>query len=173
MEAALVQELARFKKWKTDLGKLRSKTVAVHIRAGDKAMNVGSDRLGVNQNVTERMMNCAQNWADAAGMNDAIFLVVADSEEVKRFAASWSPGRVFTSRTLPFHTDRSRGPEKLAGTIGSWVDIFLLALADAVVLSPSGFGRSAASIGMFPDTHILNYQECPRYTKKLAKAGNG
>lgn len=161
IEAALVQELARFMEWKTANGKSHSRTVAVHIRTGDKAMDVGSDRLGVNQKrQTERLMGCAQKWADDAGLNDVVFLVASDSQEVKRFAADRLPKRVFTSSTLPFHTDLSKGQERLAGTIGSWVDLFLLALADAIVLSQSGFGRSAASIGLFPASHIVYWKQC-------------
>lgn len=124
-------------------------------------MDVGSDRLGVNQKrQTERLMGCAQKWADDAGLNDVVFLVASDSQEVKRFAADRLPKRVFTSSTLPFHTDLSKGQERLAGTIGSWVDLFLLALADAIVLSQSGFGRSAASIGLFPASHIVYWKQC-------------
>jgi len=57
--------------------------------------------------------------------------------------------------------DKKRGEDDtLEGTLGTWVDMLLLALSDAVVLSRSGYSESAAEIGMFPSERILRWKQC-------------
>lgn len=160
LEVSLSSELSRLDAWKREHSRRQHPTVAVHIRAGDHAMRVGNlvyDSAG--ESGAETIMGCALRWSQAVGFEDANFVVVSDSEESKRLAEEMFPGRVFASSSVPFHTDKS-AHDSLTGTLGSWVDMLLLALSDAIVLSRSGFGESAAEIGMFPPERVLRWEQC-------------
>ena len=106
----------------------------------------------------EAALLCAARWAEEMGLEEASFVVVSDSQEFKRLATELLPGRVYASATVPFHTDKSVG-DALGGAVGAWVDMLLLALSDAAVISRSGFGESAAQIGLFPEGRVLRWQD--------------
>jgi hypothetical protein len=161
LENKLLEELNRFQAWKVAHGRTENPTVGVHIRSGDKAMGVGDDvRIGtVGDEGAFRVMGCALKWSREIGLENATFLVVSDTPKSRELAVSFLPGQVWSSSAVPFHTDKSRG-DRLMGTISSWVDLLLLALTEAIVLSPSGFGEAASNIGMFPRQRVLTSLEC-------------
>jgi hypothetical protein len=163
LENTMVEELNRFQAWKVAHGRTGNPTVGVHIRSGDKAMNLGEDvRVGiVGKDGALRVMECALKWSNAIGLENATFLLVSDNQESREVAISILPGQVWSTSAVSFHTDKPVG-DVLLGTISSWVDLLLLSLTDAIVLSPSGFGEASSNIGMFPKERVLTPEECIR-----------
>jgi len=136
-------------------------TVAIHFRGGDHYMNVAKDfqldkRLEISS--LHKMIACADKIAANTSHAPTIILC-ADSIEAKTYAIRHYGDRLYSSSIVPFHSDRE-GSDQGNGTLGSWTDILLLAAADGIVLSSSGYGILAAQIGMYDHTKIITHAEC-------------
>lgn len=87
----------------------------------------------------------------------ATILLCADNDAVKEYARMHFSDRVYTSRSLPLHTDisgRTDHESLLAGTIDSWVDVLMMALQDGIVISSSGFSVLVAQVGNYQPYQI-------------------
>lgn len=159
LKRSIENELQAFRMWATANNRSHMKTIAIHFRGGDdhmKLQNAPPDHR-MEFSHLHRMVECADRLA---GNNEQpnIFLS-SDSTEVKELAQQHYGHRMYISRILPFHTDKTT-IDTYNGTLGSWTDIFLLALADGIVLSKSGFGVLAAQIGMYNRSQIIFANEC-------------
>ena len=88
----------------------------------------------------------------------ATILLCADNNAVKEYARMHYPDRVYTSQSLPLHTDISGKTDHeslLTGTIETWVDVLMMALQDGIVISSSGFSVLAAQVGNYQPHQIL------------------
>uniref|UniRef100_A0A7S4JH47 GT23 domain-containing protein n=1 Tax=Guillardia theta TaxID=55529 RepID=A0A7S4JH47_GUITH len=135
--------------------------IACHIRIGDIAMGVGSDHRvkGTLADIGRRVMVCASYLARKLKFQQFVTVLVSDSNALKQLFQSQFPNMSYVSKYPPYHTDRGRS-NSVSGSLGSWVDTMLLALSDAVILSPSGFGAVAAQIGLFLRDEIAYIDEC-------------
>ena len=89
----------------------------------------------------------------------ATILLCADNDAVKEYAHIHYPDRVYTSRSLPLHTDissRTDHESLLMGTIDTWIDVLMMALQDGIVISSSGFSVLAAQVGNYQPHQIVS-----------------
>ena len=160
LQSSVEHELELFIDWTNAHNRSHFPTVAIHFRGGDHYMNVakesykGDKRLELTS--LHKMIRCADKLSSSGP--PTIFLC-ADSTAAKEYAISHYGHRLYTSNVVPFHSDRG-GIDPGNGTLGSWTDILLLALADGIVLSSSGYGVLAAQIGMYDRTQVITSAKC-------------
>ena len=110
--------------------------VGLHFRAGDIAMLPGeSDNRG-------RSFDACLRLAVSISGNSSLVYVVSDSVATKEIARK--EAGVLVSRTIPFHVDKSTYDRERVLEV--FVDLFMLASMDSIVITPSGFGALAALI---------------------------
>ena len=114
----------------------RKPVVGLHFRAGDIAMLPGeSDNRG-------RSFDACLRLAVSISGNSSLVYVVSDSVATKEIARK--EAGVLVSRTIPFHVDKSTYDRERVLEV--FVDLFMLASMDSIVITPSGFGALAALI---------------------------
>ena len=113
--------------------------VALHIRAGDAALGVGGMKfVGSNRDwEQDAMLACARSKA-----NGGVIYVATDSHKLKTRWANEADIYIPASKAV--HTDK--GASK-TGLINAFVELMMLASADTLVMSNSGYSRMARSIG--------------------------
>lgn len=118
-------------------------SIGIHFREGDIAMLPGqSDQRG-------RSFDLCMAEARRA-VSPATVYVVSDSWDTKMRVANETD--VLISPAVPFHVDKSVY-ERLR-VLELFVDLFMLASMDAIVITPSGFGALAATMGAYTSNHI-------------------
>jgi hypothetical protein len=106
--------------------------VGLHFRVGDIAMLPGeSDNRGRSFDACLRL-----------AMSIGLVYVVSDSVATKEIARK--EAGVLVSRSIPFHVDKSTYDRERVLEV--FVDLFMLASMDSIVITPSGFGALAALI---------------------------
>ena len=113
--------------------------VALHIRAGDKALGVGGMQFMGSHRDWEQdaMLACARSKA-----NGGIIYVATDSQKLKKRWANEAD--VYIPASKAAHTDKGASKTEL---INAFVELMMLASADTLVMSNSGYSRMARSIG--------------------------
>ena len=91
------------------------------------------------------------------------WLLVADTESVLRdenVLSHVASGKLVPvgARHAPVHIDRSSLDIVLHGLLPTWAEWFILGTVDAIILSASGFGVTAAEMGGVP--HAYFFEGC-------------
>lgn len=113
--------------------------VAMHVRAGDAALGVGGMKFFGSHRDWEQdaMLACAR-----AKANGGTIYVATDSHRLKMRWAN-EPD-VYIPPSKAAHTDKGASKTQL---INAFVELLMLASADTLVMSNSGYSRMARSIG--------------------------
>lgn len=161
LQNSVENELKHLSDWSKQNNRSHSEIVAIHFRGGDHYMNVTSAYRGdkrLELSALHKMISCADRLARNFSEPPTI-LLCADSEAAKAYAVKYYGARLYASKITSFHSDRE-GKDVGNGTLGTWVDVMLLGLADGIVLSSSGFGVLAAQIGMYSHSQIMTHDDC-------------
>eukprot|EP00961_Rhodomonas_salina_P085389 1146814-Rhodomonas_salina.1 len=193
VEAGLLEELARFRKWQKWENRETNKVIAIHVRTDDEAMkrantmlNSSSDHdrmQSSSENDPMEMLTLALKTADRLARNNnwdkPTLLLAADREDVKDEALRRRAG-VYPTHARPFHLGFSEcaGSACLNGTVAVMVDLFMLALADGLVTAKkskgwgaSGFSKLAREIGMYPGEAILHVAQIAAELQHQKRSG--
>lgn len=141
----------------------RRKLIAVHFRAGDQSPQRWSDPRRHGLGDLDAFLACAQGleqrhrWKDS----DVAWYLAADTAEVgsssvvneliKRGKLAFLPG---DQDAAIIHLDRSPLPIAVMGLTDTWAQWLTIASADAVILSASNFGVTAAEAGRVPLAYL-------------------
>ena len=109
-------------------------------------------------------LKCTTQSAQSMGLLNATVLLVSDSQNIKnRFRQH---GRVWTPGTKSGHIEKSmRFLSRTDLYFGALVDIFLLALCDALIKSESGFSNLAQGLGMYSIDRVRTFASCGLNTR--------
>eukprot|EP00927_Polykrikos_kofoidii_P034893 TRINITY_DN29507_c0_g1_i1.p1 TRINITY_DN29507_c0_g1~~TRINITY_DN29507_c0_g1_i1.p1 ORF type:complete len:958 (-),score=126.16 TRINITY_DN29507_c0_g1_i1:52-2877(-) len=136
--------------------------LAIHFRAGNRSPGRWKDPPRHRIEDLNAFLDCAVSAEERLGWpsNDVAWYLAADTAEVEdsprvaelRLAgklSSASDARLASGEAAPgvVHLDRSPLEYLVAGTADTWAQWLAIAAADAVVLSASGFGVTAAEAG--------------------------
>jgi len=159
----LALQLKHLQDWKEKRNLQGAFSIGMHVRAGDSHMRAGQGREASDiASLVARLEACASNFSTAIGSKHKRFflIIVSDSERVKGLIGKWDWLQVYSSPTSPIHIDRHQNlaKEKMVdAALSVFVDMFLLALQDALLLSgTSGYGYLAQSVGLFDDSNSFN-----------------
>ena len=141
--------------------------IGLHVRIGGARHN---DATFLSEDDVVLFIRCAAKIERELGL-DAYWYLASDNERVRSNAQeiinhefpsldSETNPKLITSSKRVVHMDR--GKPTIEDEMFVFVEWLLLASSDALVLSPSGYGESAADIGMVEDT--FSYATCERYT---------
>lgn len=125
--------------------------VAVHIRLGDQS--TWSDPRRHRMSDLAAFLNCSRNMRHILKQTrvnvEPLILVTSDSNEAKQTMQASDSAVVTTSANI-FHTDRSSlsNTAARAGNIAAWSEFFLLAEANCLVVSNSGFSKVPVKISI-------------------------
>jgi hypothetical protein len=147
----LLGELTRFATWR-EKNKLADRTViAIHLRMGDKSMNLDSGDIRHKENSLQMMIRCADRLSNKTSKAPPALFLATDSLEIKDGFSPDLKRRIFVSTSEPYHTDRGIKTENSLVTkvLSTWVDLLMLAVADGIVTSKSRFSALAVKIGKF------------------------
>ena len=159
----LALELKRLQDWKKKRNLEEAFSIGMHVRAGDSHMRAGKGREARDiASLVARLEACASNFSTVIdSKHERLFLlIVSDSEQVKGLVGKWDWLQVYSTPTSPFHIDKHQNlakEKKVDAALSVFVDLFLLALQDALLLSgTSGYGYLAQSVGLFDDANSFN-----------------
>ena len=109
----------------------------------------------------DKQIQCANNMVKSWNISDLpTILLCTDSVDIKKYAVA-KYSNVYGSPIIPVHTDKVGDHiNMLNSTLGTWVDLFMLAAVDGLILSKSGFSVLAGEIGMYHYTHRMSLQDC-------------
>ena len=159
LETKIVEELDKLLLWKKHMGLEEAFSIALHIRTGDSNMNAGRGREANTANLVETMESCTLSFVKRMGLTKFHAIVVSDSEQAKQLVKRWTWLSVYVVHTRAFHIDINvhESMEATRDSIVSvFVDLFILALQDSLLLSgSSGYGRLAHSIGMYATNNVI------------------
>ena len=167
LQKLLAVEFEKLYQWRLNRNMTDGLVVGVHYRSGDQAANFtsGSGPGDVRSTMEhlDHQIHCANKMIKMRNISTIPTIVLCtDNVEAKNHAAA-KYQNVYSSSIKPYHVDKpvdSNSHHKLEGTLGSWVDIFLLASLDGLVLSPSGFAVLAGEIGMYDQDSLISFSNC-------------
>eukprot|EP00918_Siedleckia_nematoides_P077501 GHVU01169451.1.p1 GENE.GHVU01169451.1~~GHVU01169451.1.p1 ORF type:complete len:424 (-),score=39.78 GHVU01169451.1:1062-2306(-) len=141
--------------------------VGVHHRTAGSKVEQGNVVERVPVAAVPLLIDCAFRVAEGRGYhrNDTFIFYFSDSDEAKKNAKDLFPGQVLVVNEHPHHLDRKilgdnkEAPDPTTAVVHTVAEILLLAKSDAAVLSDSGFGAVATSLGMMLSSDIV---EIPR-----------
>ena len=157
LDKMLKQHESIFFKWlKT---KNYTQIVSIQIRAGDKVL-IGHEHPSTE--LVGKYLTCAKKLEKKLGFEKTVYLLSTDSEELKK---SVKNDLIFTTSIIPKHTGIFTTGEKyvingknmLAQAL---VEVIMMAKTNAIIRSHSGFGITAAHLGMMENVYQSTYPEC-------------
>ena len=132
LQTRTAHELERLHNWMVATDSINSVTTGVHFRAGDKTVLFeASEDVRVMLDDLDKQTYCASRVVQLLSITvPPTVLLCTDSMEAKAHATTKYKS-VLASKTVPVHVDKTeQSSTSLEGTIGSWVDIFMLATVD-------------------------------------------
>ena len=133
----------------------------MHIRTGDQHLGINNAQVHTRFATQERdwytMVECAKHLANNSRSGPRRIFVATDSTDVRRVLNSKYGDAVTFGTETTKHLDRSKhmSPGDVVDTL---VDMFVLAGAEALVMSHSGYSHSARAIGGV--ARALEKKEC-------------
>jgi len=114
------------------------KIVSIHIRSGDQNLaNVESGDL--RHCDVDLFFKCAEVYEKKFEFEEVVWFLSTDNFDLKFESRKRYGHKLFTTDFEPIHTDKvEKGENALQGTLESWVELFLLAKGDALIMSKSG-----------------------------------
>eukprot|EP01069_Polyplicarium_translucidae_P010738 Polyplicarium_translucidae@DN3395_c1_g1_i13.p1 len=120
--------------------------VSVHFRAGT-GLSWEERKVRVPMHLVNETVGCALHYG---GSNDVRIIFASDAVRAKEGAMATSDRVITLSITaVPGHTDYSEDVE--SEMFRSLTEMIVISLSDKFIGCRSGFGRTAASIGFFPE----------------------
>lgn len=126
-----------------------SKIIGVHIRAGDRCLVDSDDsraKYGMKGLINTKMaLDCADELENAwFGTGEAMYYIASDCEPFRVEIQSQNSSKFFLVDFPPSHIGDKLNP---TDQLSSWAELLLLATVDAMVITRSSYGLTAAKIG--------------------------
>jgi hypothetical protein len=161
LKHSVLDELKKFAKWQQINMRVGNPVIAVHVRVGDKlggfSAPVNPTDIPLLEVLGDKVLACANQMGQSLGLQNATILIVSDSSIVKMRVQKAEPKTVWSTGLLPEHVEKSASHDRY---VSSLVDVFMLALCDALLKSPSGFSHLAEGIGFYPTNRVRLLSSC-------------
>eukprot|EP00933_Yihiella_yeosuensis_P031942 TRINITY_DN25533_c0_g1_i1.p1 TRINITY_DN25533_c0_g1~~TRINITY_DN25533_c0_g1_i1.p1 ORF type:complete len:710 (-),score=87.62 TRINITY_DN25533_c0_g1_i1:74-1966(-) len=138
--------------------------IALHFRSGDQSPTRWQDPPRHSLDSLAELLACAREVEQRLHLpGETLWLLSADTTaafsdvEVSRYMADGKL-KPLAAHSEPIHIDRSALDLTLPGLIPTWAEWFAFGTANAVILSASGFGVTAAEVGGVP--HAFYFEGC-------------